>query len=108
MCHIHGGLCAGWVQSVCLCGVFPPTQGVTGRYGSAVVAHQRVINLGSKGVENQRGASARLTKHGKQLDLCCCSPVFYYFSDHLVFLLCLIVSDSTGVSVGFMSPAVFR
>ncbi|MEQ2221954.1 hypothetical protein ILYODFUR_020971, partial [Ilyodon furcidens] len=37
--------------------------GVTGRCCCAAVAHQRAINLGSKGVKNQREASARcLTK----------------------------------------------
>ncbi|MEQ2316387.1 hypothetical protein AMECASPLE_032027, partial [Ameca splendens] len=56
--------------------------GVTGRCCGTAVAHQRAINLGSKGVENQREVSARcLTKRG---------------------------SDSAGVSVGFMSPVVFR
>ncbi|MED6241699.1 hypothetical protein ATANTOWER_024386, partial [Ataeniobius toweri] len=40
-------------------------KGVTGRCCGAAVAHQRAINLGSKGVEIQKEASARcLTKRG--------------------------------------------
>ncbi|MEQ2291235.1 hypothetical protein AMECASPLE_011360, partial [Ameca splendens] len=41
------------------CSLFPPTQGVTGRCCGTAVAHQRAINLGSKGVEIQKEASAR-------------------------------------------------
>ncbi|MED6237419.1 hypothetical protein ATANTOWER_024497, partial [Ataeniobius toweri] len=63
-CHLYPGslsfshdlkfMTIGWVQSVCLC-----SQGVTGRCWGAAVAHQRAINLGSKGVEIRKEASAR-------------------------------------------------
>ncbi|MED6275027.1 hypothetical protein CHARACLAT_022312 [Characodon lateralis] len=102
-------LCAGWVQSVCLCSVLSTYSGCDRQ----VLRHSCCSSANNqpglkRSGDPEGGVSSLSHKCGKQPDLCCCSPVFYFFSDHLVLSPVPLGNVSTGVSVGLMSPAMFR
>ncbi|MEQ2229907.1 hypothetical protein ILYODFUR_023791 [Ilyodon furcidens] len=101
-------LCAGWVQSVCLCSVFSSYTGCDRQVQRHSCCSSASNQPGLKRSGDPGGGISSLShKGGKQLDLCCC-PVFYFSSDHLVFSPVPLGNASTGVSVGLMSPAMFR